>query len=140
MAGKIIADTLEHSTAGSVTTDYVVKNVPKSWVNFKSTGTASILDSFNISTLTDHGTGDQTTAFTSNHSDGNYANTTTSMNEDAHGRGAFSLGVRTGGDSVPTSHTSSETRYEFLYGATSTSNGGAQDMPQNHAVTHGDLA
>ena len=33
MAGKIIADTLEHSTAGSVTTDYVVDGTIKCWLS-----------------------------------------------------------------------------------------------------------
>ena len=40
MAGKIIADTLEHSTAGSVTTDYVVNGSAKAWSNLMDyTGT-----------------------------------------------------------------------------------------------------
>ena len=34
MAGKIIADTLEHSTAGSLTTDYVVNGSAKAWIRF----------------------------------------------------------------------------------------------------------
>jgi hypothetical protein len=33
MAGTIIADTLTHSTAGSVTTDYVVNGSAKAWAN-----------------------------------------------------------------------------------------------------------
>ena len=33
MAGKIIADTLEHSTAGSLTTDYVVNGSAKGYFN-----------------------------------------------------------------------------------------------------------
>ena len=32
MAGKIVADTLEHSTAGSIATNYVVEGSLKAWV------------------------------------------------------------------------------------------------------------
>jgi hypothetical protein len=56
MAGKIIADTLEHSTAGSVTTDYVVEGSAKAWLS--ATSAVSLYDSFNVSSGTDHGTGD----------------------------------------------------------------------------------
>ena len=34
MAGKIIADTLEHSTAGSLDTQYVVQGSAKAWCKF----------------------------------------------------------------------------------------------------------
>ena len=63
MAGKIVADTLEHSTAGSVTTDYVVNGSAKQWAKTNSAGT-SILDSHNTSSLTDNGAGDQTITMT----------------------------------------------------------------------------
>ena len=65
MAGKIIADTLEHSTAGSVTTDYVVNGSAKAWVNFDGTGTIAARDSFNLSSLTDSGTGNYRVVFSS---------------------------------------------------------------------------
>ena len=58
MAGKIIADTLEHSTAGSVTTDYVVNGSAKQWVNFDGEESSlSPRNSLNVSSLTDEGTG-----------------------------------------------------------------------------------
>ena len=65
MAGTIIADTLTHSTAGSVTTDYVVNGSAKAWVNFNGSGTISARDSFNFSGLTDNGTGDYTVTMAS---------------------------------------------------------------------------
>ena len=34
MAGKIVADTLEHSTAGSIATNYVVEGSAKAWLNY----------------------------------------------------------------------------------------------------------
>jgi len=73
MAGKIIADTLEHSTAGSVTTDYVVNGSAKVWVNFTQVSTQTVRDSLNISSITDAATGrTYPISFTSNMSDGNY--------------------------------------------------------------------
>jgi hypothetical protein len=56
MAGKIVADTLEHSTAGSLSTQYVVEGSSKAWVNFDGTGTIAARDSLNLSSLTDVGT------------------------------------------------------------------------------------
>ena len=71
MAGKIIADTLEHSTAGSVTTDYVVNGSAKAWAAANTT--AGVYDSFNITTGTDHGTGDYTLAIINALSSVNYS-------------------------------------------------------------------
>ena len=56
MAGKIVADTLEHSTAGSIATNYVVEGSAKQWVDFSMAGTTA-RDSLNLSSLTDSATG-----------------------------------------------------------------------------------
>ena len=70
--GKIKADTLEHSTAGSLDTSYVVNGSAKAWGNIASGG-ASINDSFNVSTFTDSGTGDGDANFSSSFSDANFS-------------------------------------------------------------------
>ena len=57
MAGKIVADTLEHSTAGSLDTQYVVNGSAKAWMNLNGTGTIATRDTLNISSVTDNGTG-----------------------------------------------------------------------------------
>jgi hypothetical protein len=64
MAGKIVADTLEHSTAGSIATNYVVNGSSKAWVNFNGTGTIAIRESLNTSSITDAGTGIYQNAYT----------------------------------------------------------------------------
>ena len=96
MAGKIIADTLEHSTAGSLTTDYVVNGSAKAWVRFVPN---TITDSNNYSSATDNGTGDFTFTFTSSLTDGNFAivyggrggtGTTGAYNSNANQQGANS--------------------------------------------------
>ncbi len=44
----------------------------KAWVNFDGTGTPSIRASYNVSSITDNGTGDYTVNFTSALADANY--------------------------------------------------------------------
>jgi len=73
MAGKIIADTLEHSTAGSIATNYVVSGTAKAWVNFNGTGTVSIRESFSTSSITDGGTGVYTFNYATAMTDANYS-------------------------------------------------------------------
>ena len=63
MAGKIIADTLEHSTAGSIATNYVVEGSAKSWINFNGAGTIATRDSFNVTSIADNGTGQYTVTY-----------------------------------------------------------------------------
>jgi hypothetical protein len=72
MAGKIIADTLEHSTAGSLDTQYVVNGSAKSWVRFNSAGTLIVNKSLNTSSVSDIGTGTYDHNYTSSFSDAVY--------------------------------------------------------------------
>jgi hypothetical protein len=73
MAGKIVADQIEHSTAGSLDTSYVVQGSAKAWVNFNGNNAIATRDSLNLSSLTDNGTGDYTTNFSNAFDTGNYA-------------------------------------------------------------------
>lgn len=45
----------------------------KAWVNFNGTGTVAIRASFNVTSITDNGTGDYTVNFTNAMADANYA-------------------------------------------------------------------
>jgi hypothetical protein len=74
MAGKLIADQIEHSTAGSLDTSYVVNGSAKAWVNFNGTGTIAARDSLNLSSLTDLSTGTYQINFSNAFTNGNYAN------------------------------------------------------------------
>lgn len=49
----------------------------KAWVNFNGTGTVAIRASFNVTSITDNGTGDYTVNFTNALEDANYAVTIT---------------------------------------------------------------
>ena len=57
----------------SVPTGYVVNGSAKAWVNFNGTGTVAARDSFNMSSLTDNGTGDYTISLSNNMGNGDYA-------------------------------------------------------------------
>ena len=58
---------------GGSGTTVVAQGLSKSWVNFKGTTTTELRDSFNCSGLTDNGTGDTTSGFTSNMNNALYA-------------------------------------------------------------------
>jgi hypothetical protein len=73
MAGTIVADTLTHSTAGSIATNYVVNGSAKAWVNFNGTGTIAARDSLNLSSLTDNSTGNYTSSWSSALANANYS-------------------------------------------------------------------
>ncbi len=76
MASNLTVDTL---TKGAVTlnTDEIVDTnstqVCKAWVNFNGTGTVAIRASYNVSSITDNGTGIYTVNFTTAMADVNYA-------------------------------------------------------------------
>ena len=53
----------------------------KAWVNFNGTGTVAIRDDFNVSSITDEGTGDYTVNFTNALDDANYSITGTTSND-----------------------------------------------------------
>ena len=53
--------------------DNVAKRTAKAWVNFNGTGTVAIRDDFNVSSITDNGTGDYTINFSSAMTNSNYS-------------------------------------------------------------------
>jgi len=60
------------ATTGTVLNDATV-GVCRAWVNFNGTGTVAIRASFNVTSITDNGTGDYTVNFTTAISDANYS-------------------------------------------------------------------
>jgi hypothetical protein len=57
----------------SIPTTYVTNGSAKAWVNFNGTGTIAARDSFNVSSLTDNGTGDYTVNFSNDMANANYS-------------------------------------------------------------------
>ena len=63
------------NVAGTASTaiENAINGSAKAWVNFNGTGTVSIRGSYNVSSITDNGTGDYTINFTTALPDGNYS-------------------------------------------------------------------
>jgi hypothetical protein len=59
--------------SSSVPSETVINGSAKAWVNFNGTGTVAIRSSFNVSSITDRGTGQYTINFATALSDANYA-------------------------------------------------------------------
>jgi hypothetical protein len=76
MAGTITATTIQNDTSSPPTfrnNSVEIGRLCRAWVNFNGTGTVAIRDSFNVSSITDNGTGDYTVNFTTAMPDVNYA-------------------------------------------------------------------
>jgi len=74
MTSSVVSDNFETST-GAIPTlggDSVETRLCRAWVNFNGTGTVAIRGSYNVSSITDNGTGDYTISFTTAMSDVNY--------------------------------------------------------------------
>jgi hypothetical protein len=88
MAGTVVADTLQAASTSTLVLKNGVANTPptiqdsagteigtfcRAWVNFNGTGTVAIRASFNVSSITDNGTGDYTVNLTNAMPDANYS-------------------------------------------------------------------
>ena len=87
MAGNLIADTIQAASTSTLVLKNGVANTPptiqdsagtqigtfcRAWVNFNGTGTVAIRAAFNVSSITDNGTGNYTLNFTNAMPDANY--------------------------------------------------------------------
>ena len=138
MASQLKVDTLTGvTTAGSIvvtgegnsTTTNLQQGLAKCWVNFDGTGTIAARDSFNVSSLTDNGTGLYSVNFNNNFSDGNYAGVGTIGNADVSNPGALK-GCAIG-------HTASNLS---VIESSNTSSAANTDDDQISTNYHGDLA
>jgi len=124
MAGKIIADQIEHSTAGSLDTSYVVNGSAKVYHSASSEGTV-LNGSLNVSSLTDTSAGKQTVNLSTSTADTNYSVIAGSGNK-VNGNARLMLI-----ENVTTS--------SYLSASYSTFTSGFSDTPQC-SILHGDLA
>ena len=69
----IKTETLSTPSNATVPVDTVVNGTAKAWVNFNGTGTVAIRRAFNVSSITDNGSGDYTVNFTTALPDANYS-------------------------------------------------------------------
>lgn len=88
MAGTLVTDRLEASSAAQLVIENGVANTPptivdlngtevgtlcRAWVSFNGSGTVAIRSSFNVSSITDHATGEYTVNMTNAMPDANYS-------------------------------------------------------------------
>jgi len=68
----LVAQTISNGTV-STSSANVIQGSAKAWVNFNGTGTVAIRASYNVSSITDNGTGDYTVNFTNAFADASYS-------------------------------------------------------------------
>jgi hypothetical protein len=71
MAGTLVITTLSDGTNSTSATN-AIQGSAKAWVNFNGTGTVAIRSSYNVSSITDNGTGNYTVNFTNAMPNTNY--------------------------------------------------------------------
>ena len=107
----IKTETLSTPSNATVPVDTVVNGTAKAWVNFNGDGVVAIRRAFNVSSITDGGTGVFTPNFTTAMSDSNYAVSGTS------GQGTTSsvvnLSVDTGASSANEAVLKTTTEVQF---------------------------
>jgi hypothetical protein len=131
MTGKITVGTIQDTAGTTVASTFVTNGVAKMWAQFESS-TNTIEGSLNVSSLTDHGTGDFSFPVTNNFSGDGTFSATYGGNVTSGGSLNYATGYNF--NRVPTA---SEMRW-----AQENSNGGAYDNAGygNHISVHGDLA
>ena len=72
MPGTLVITTLSDGTNSTSATN-CIQGSAKAWVNFNGTGTVAIRASYNVSSITDNGTGNYTLNFTNAFADTNYS-------------------------------------------------------------------
>ena len=128
MASILRVDTLTYAISNNSTAMSTIKQgTAKAWYNLVGSGTAALRDSFNISGITDNGTGSYTGAFSSNMGNANYSGGVVDSNN-ADVASAVHTRWRSGG--VATSSVESNTYY----------NGAAADATIVGVSVMGDLA
>ena len=126
--GTLKADTLTHSTAGSLATNFVVEGSAKMWTSINM-ATPVIKDSLNTSSITDHSTGLFTKTATSAMNNGDYAVAATNIGDT---QGSYALNLSAAG----VANTTTQHKY-YTY---NTVNDTQHDATAAHTIVHGDLA
>jgi len=131
MASELRLTTLANNAGTeSVDTTYVINGSAKAWVNFTTITTTSARDSFNVSSLTDLGTGSTTITYSSSMGSANYAGSYyTGANDSGTGYNTFNNDW-TGGFGSKTSSSVTAGSY----------NNSFVDSHKNDVVVMGDLA
>jgi len=137
--GEGLVSTYAIGSEGGAVTTSVQQGVAKAWLNFYATaGTPTSNDSFNVSSLTDDGTGDTDVAFTNSFGNDDYSAVGSVFDSRGLDYGIFGA-VAADGSATYTKTTSV---YEAYTGYINSTGGGAlaRDMDDTSLNIHGDLA
>jgi hypothetical protein len=133
LTGTSTAGSIAVTGEGNSTTTNLQQGLTKVWVNFNGTGTIATRDSFNVSGVTDNGTGDFTTAFTNNMDNDDYA-------FGGHTPNAGSTMLFHWISDLSGHYTSASIRTLTLFTNNLTGGGDTQDPTLYTITTNGDLA
>ena len=122
---EIRANTISDA-AGTGPVTLTKQSAAKAWVNFNGTGTIAERDSFNVSSLTDNGTGDYTVNFSNAFGAADYTKSTHASNPASGASYGEYLGA---------TPTVSAVRYGYQSNLTNNT-----DYSEVSTVAHGDLA
>jgi hypothetical protein len=117
MAGTLVITTLSDGTNSTSATNPIMGSA-KAWVNFNGTGTVAIRASYNVSSITDNGTGDYTINFTNAFADTSYSVVCTGATAASDLRGAFpnfTTAPATSSCQIVTMNTTGTTKYDTDY-------------------------
>ena len=96
--GVTTAGSIDVTGEGNSTTTNLQQGLAKCWINFEGDGTIAISDSFNVSGITDNGTGDYEIAINNDMSNANYSSTYSGT----HDGGSYTSYIATDHDDPPT--------------------------------------
>ncbi len=128
------ADTIQSTGGGAAT--LTKQSAAKAWVNFNGTGTIAARDSFNLSSLTDNGTGDHTANFINSMSNANFMFSSTTSGDSGNYGYTFPKGP-VGNEFV---YATSSIRSSSGFASDTSSSATAVDVHQFNVSVHGDLA
>lgn len=117
------------SGGNSLTTAQIYNGAAKAWVNFNGTSTVAIRAQFNVSSITDNGTGDYTVNFSTALADTNYTVCCTQADGTTAGPIPYLLGFNPGGYGKTISITTTGIRVYSI-----TSGGGVYDAIYNYVA------
>ena len=133
LTGTSTAGSIAVTAEGNSTTTNLQQGLCKAWATFNATGTAATRDTFNVSGLTDNGTGDFSFAFSSNFAT---ANAYVAGGLVAHSSSSDSTYTLRAYSS--STLTTSSARMSMVYNTDSAQ--GVSDYAYGSTLMHGDLA
>ena len=122
----------------TVATGYVVNGSTKTWVNYDGTGTPSIRDSLNASSITDHAIGQTSITVSSGFANVNYSVCASCSTESGTNTGKIAMPFTSHTGASPAAPTT--TNFRIATVRTGSQDAGEADNPYNLASAFGDLA